>query len=641
MMRAPDFRRPPLAIRNLSKVFTGPDGRPFNALENVTFEVRDGALTSLTGPDGAGKTTLLRIICGILGPDAGEVEVFGMPPDTENPDFISLIGFMPQRFGLYEDLTVRENAEIFGALSGVSGKALDERFRSLLALTGLAGFEKRLAGKLSGGMKQKLGLACALLSNPKLLILDEPTVGVDPLSRRELARIIAEMRRRTGMTALISTAYLDEAQAADDVVLLSEGQILANDSPEAILRSAEDRTFRLSAENPEARVLCARTLMRAVSAVCPGSPILDAVPRGDAIDVLFAEPLAQDAAAAICRKALSQSCSDPIRIAVEPRLPKLEDAYAALTFCASDAARHPAESAGAPRPEAESGRSDKEAARDACRPYAESASAPPVIRAAHISKRFGAFTAVADTSFSVRKGEIFGLLGPNGAGKTTTFRMLCGLLPASSGEISVAGANLRTAKSEARSRVGYVAQKFSLYERLTARQNLAYFGECYGVFGRRLEAAIERLAAAGSLSKHLERRTSDLPLGAKRELAMACALVHEPSILFLDEATSGADVAARRAFWRRIVSLAEKGTTVVVTTHFMEEAEYCDRFLIQDAGKVLVLGSPAEVRERAHAASIEEAFVKIVLENRRSLEAGLAAHPASETDCAPDAERHP
>ena len=241
----------------------------------------------------------------------------------------------------------------------------------------------------------------------------------------------------------------------------------------------------------------------------------------------------------------------------------------------------------------------------------------------------------------MRKGEIFGLLGPNGAGKTTTFRMLCGLLPASSGEISVAGANLRTAKSEARSRVGYVAQKFSLYERLTARQNLAYFGECYGVFGRRLEAAIERLAAAGSLSKHLERRTSDLPLGAKRELAMACALVHEPSILFLDEATSGADVAARRAFWRRIVSLAEKGTTVVVTTHFMEEAEYCDRFLIQDADKVLVLGSPAEVRERAHAASIEEAFVKIVLENRRSLEAGLAAHPAPETDCAPDAERHP
>ena len=163
MMRAPDFRRPPLAIRNLSKVFTGPDGRPFNALENVTFEVRDGALTSLTGPDGAGKTTLLRIICGILGPDAGEVEVFGMPPDTENPDFISLIGFMPQRFGLYEDLTVRENAEIIGALSGVSGKALDERYRSLLALNGLAGHEKRLAGKLSGGMKQKLGMACELL----------------------------------------------------------------------------------------------------------------------------------------------------------------------------------------------------------------------------------------------------------------------------------------------------------------------------------------------------------------------------------------------------------------------------------------------------------------------------------------------
>ena len=218
----------------------------------------------------------------------------------------------------------------------------------------------------------------------------------------------------------------------------------------------------------------------------------------------------------------------------------------------------------------------------------------------------------------MKRGEIFGLLGPNGAGKTTTFRMLCGLLPPSSGDIRIDGVDLLASASEARARIGYVAQKFSLYERLTVYQTLRYFGECYGVSGRALDARIgELLSGPGAtLGIHLERRAGMLPLGAKRELAMACALLHRPAILFLDEATSGADLAARRAFWRRIVELARNGTTVVVTTHFMDEAEYCDRFLIQDAGRVLVLGSPAEVRRSAGAATVEEAFRTIVLENR-------------------------
>ena len=634
-MKGPDFSRPPIVVRGLTKSFKGPDERPFKALDSLDFTMEAGALTSLTGPDGAGKTTLLRIICGILSPDSGEVEVFGLRPDTENPAFLSIIGFMPQRFGLYEDLTVRENAEIFGALSGVTGRTLAERFNSLLELTGLAGFEKRPAGKLSGGMKQKLGLACALLAEPKLLILDEPTVGVDPLSRRELARIIAEMRRRTGMTALISTAYLEEAESADDVVLLSNGRAIARDTPDAIERLVLGRTYRARAADASQTTRTARTLMRAVAAVDAHSPILDAVPRGDAVEVLFAqEPSGNTAverlrSARAALEALTLRSGAAISLNVDERRPRLEDAYAALTFPSANppltncADASPQTTAPAQTIAKEDKVANKEERTEA-----------PVIRAAGISKRFGSFTAVADTSFTVKRGEIFGLLGPNGAGKTTTFRMLCGLLPPSSGDISVAGADLRTAKSAARSRVGYVAQKFSLYERLTARQNLVYFGECYGVFGKNLEAAIDRLAEAGSLGKHLRRQTAQIPLGAKRELAMACALIHEPSILFLDEATSGADVAARRAFWRRIVSLAEAGTTVIVTTHFMEEAEYCDRFLIQDAGEVLVLGSPCEVRSRAQASSIEEAFVRIVEKSRRAAHeaipsATVAARPAA------------
>ena len=276
------------------------------------------------------------------------------------------------------------------------------------------------------------------------------------------------------------------------------------------------------------------------------------------------------------------------------RTPALEDAYCALTFPRADRT-------------------------DSLRilPPAYAVQEPEAVVARSISRRFGSFTAVEDTSFSVKKGEIFGLLGPNGAGKTTTFRMLCGLLPPSGGTISVAGSDLRTARSAARAKVGYVAQKFSLYAQLSARQNLEYFGACFGVAGQTLDNRIHELTTGSDLGERLQSITRELPLGAKRELALACALIHRPAILFLDEATSGADIAARRAFWRRIVGLAETGTTVIVTTHFLEEAEYCDRFLIQDAGRVLTLGTPSEVRHETGAASIEEAFISIVTQARR------------------------
>ena len=584
----PDAHSFPVEVKNLRKTFRGPDGKPFAAIDNLSALIPEpGAIVSLIGPDGAGKTTLLRLLAGILTPEDGEIRLFGRRPDTDDPDFVAMLGFMPQRFGLYEELSVWENFRIFGALRGIRGRALEARFRDLMTLSGLRGFESREAGKLSGGMKQKLGLSCSLLAEPKILLLDEPTVGVDPLSRRELWRILRDMRDRTGMTVLVSTAYLDEAEAADRTILISSGRLIAEGDPRELARETEGRTWLARAGDERRTLALARTLMREVRAANPRAPWLDAVPHGNAVNLLSPEDARSGASEESFRTL-------PEGTKLSSRTPALEDAYCALTFPRADRT-------------------------DSLRilPPAYAVQEPEAVVARSISRRFGSFTAVEDTSFSVKKGEIFGPLGPNGAGKTTTFRMLCGLLPPSGGTISVAGSDLRTARSAARAKVGYVAQKFSLYAQLSARQNLEYFGACFGVAGQTLDNRIHELTTGSDLGERLQSITRELPLGAKRELALACALIHRPAILFLDEATSGADIAARRAFWRRIVGLAETGTTVIVTTHFLEEAEYCDRFLIQDAGRVLTLGTPSEVRHETGAASIEEAFISIVTQARR------------------------
>lgn len=623
---------------------------PLEALSDVSIDIfRRGENVAIVGPDGAGKTTLIRTIAGLLKPEGHEaggvkvdplIRVFGRTPDTDDPAFTETIGVMPQRFGLYEELSCRENLEFFASVKGIRGEEFEKRFARLMSLTGLAGFESRLAGKLSGGMKQKLGLAATLMTTPDFIVLDEPTVGVDPLSRRELQRVLDDVRRTDGVTILFSTAYLDEAASADRVYILEKGRIVACGTPAELLQTVKGRTWRaVPAENaPEnslpngksteigsAAQRLARALMQNVSAVRADSPWLDAVPRGDGVDLLARA----GADRAAIERSIAELAASGLPATLTQRPETLEDAYAALTF-EDDGPEASSAAEGAKSDAADSLNTKKDAATD-------DASTEPVIRAEHISRRFGNFVAVADTCFDVKRGEIFGLLGPNGAGKTTTFRMLCGLLPPSSGEIRIDGVDLLASASEARARIGYVAQKFSLYERLTVEQTLRYFGECYGVSGRALDARIgELLSGPGAtLGTHLNRRAGMLPLGAKRELAMACALLHRPAILFLDEATSGADLAARRAFWRRIVELARNGTTVVVTTHFMDEAEYCDRFLIQDAGRVLVLGSPAEVRRSAGAATVEEAFRTIVLENRaKEAEASRKAEktekPASE-----------
>jgi ABC-2 type transport system ATP-binding protein len=571
-----------LACSGLHKRFMVKEsGRPVDALSGVSLDVPSGALTALVGPDGAGKTTLLRMAAGLMSPTAGQLQVLGIDVALHPQQVQDRISYMPQRFGLYEDLSVQENLELYADLHGVPAELRRERFARLLHMTDLQRFTGRLAGQLSGGMKQKLGLACTLVRSPELLLLDEPTVGVDPLSRRELWEILQQQVDELGLTVLVSTSYMDEAERCAHVCVLHQGQVLVAGAPNDIRNRARGLCHvAIPLPGMPARALQARLLDASAS-------IIDAVPEGGHVRYIQRADAAPEALAALLGGAASS--------ATEARL---EDAFMLILH------------------EQQSGGSDK--------PQAEAASATvatdseSVIEVRDLVRKFGDFTAVASISFSVARGEIFGLLGPNGAGKTTTFRMLCGLLPASSGFLQVAGVNLRHARAEARRKIGYVSQKFSLYGNLTVRENLKFFGTAYGLHGERLRQRTSEVLAEFQLAGQEEMASGELPGGFRQRLAMAVGLLHSPEILFLDEPTSGADPLARREFWRRITALAAAGVTVIVTTHFMEEAEYCDRIVIQDAGKLLAIGTPREVREQAGgAAGMEQAFISIVEHNRQ------------------------
>jgi ABC-2 type transport system ATP-binding protein len=575
--------------RNLTKRFTRGKSDIVTALDDVTFEAQHGALTALVGPDAAGKTTLLRLATGLLRADEGSLTVLGLNA-AENPQEIqNRISYMPQRFGLYEDLSVQENLDLYADLHGVSQEQRAERYPRLMEMTQLAPFVDRLAGKLSGGMKQKLGLACTLVRSPELLLLDEPTVGVDPLSRRELWSIVAGLVEKEGLSVIVSTSYMDEAQRCSHVVVLHEGRVLTLGGPNEIQQRARGHSFIASADTTEsARLLQARLIDM--------PEIIDAVPHGGKVRTVMRAEHAVSLAG----------------IHFEPVEADLEDGLMMLLHKESQV-------------------------RPAAVATIELAAKPMTTRSQIVievhdaTRKFGDFTAVNHTSFDVRRGEVFGLLGPNGAGKTTTFRMLCGLLPATSGTLHVAGVDLRRARAEARQNIGYVAQKFSLYGDLSVHENLDFFAGAYGLRNARKRERIDWALETFALRERESATAGTLPGGFQRRLAMAAALLHEPEIVFLDEPTSGADPLARREFWRRITALAEHGTTIVVTTHFMEEAEYCDRIMIQDAGTMLAIGTPEEVRKHAARAgadveTMEQAFIAIVEAARRlGKEAGAAA----------------
>lgn len=581
----------------LTRRFTGPDGRPLVALDRVSLSVTQGQLTALVGPDGAGKTTLMRMMAGLLAPDEGSLHVLGLDVTRNAQEVQDRISYMPQRFGLYEDLSVQENLDLYADLHGVPQAVRRERFARLMAMTDLARFTARPAGKLSGGMKQKLGLACTLVRSPELLLLDEPSVGVDPLSRRDLWEILLQLVRDEQLSVVVSTAYMDEAERCAHVHVMNAGHVLANGTPQALAQRAQGLTFVATPPvGMAARMLQARLLDAA-------SAVVDAVPRGGQVRFIRRPDVDEEAL---------QSLLEDVE--VHPRPAELEDAFMLMLRQHAEAAGGQSSSEGPPAAGADrtlhGQRNDEPTA-----PVADHAE--PVIVVRDLVRRFGDFTAVASTSFEVRRGEIFGLLGPNGAGKTTTFRMLCGLLPATSGSLQVAGANLRVAPARARARIGYVAQKFSLYATLTVCENLAFYGAAYGLHGRQLAERIEAMLQRFDLDPEAE--SGLLPAGYRQRLAMAAGLIHAPDILFLDEPTSGIDPLARRAFWRTITALSAQGVTIVITTHFMEEAEYCDRIAIQDAGRMLALGTPHEVRELAGGAGsdMNEAFIAIVEQGRR------------------------
>lgn len=566
-----------LRAEKLRKTFRA-GGRCVVALDDVSLRIRPGAVTGLIGPDGAGKTTFMRLAAGLLVPDGGKVVALGLDATRDALQVQAALGYMPQRFGLYEDLSVQENLDLYADLQGVPAEARTERYAELMRMTGLAPFTERLAGRLSGGMKQKLGLACTLVRRPRLLLLDEPTVGVDPVSRRELWAIVDRLVKGEGMSVLLSTAYLDEAERCAEVALLHEGHVLDVGPPGELSARMAGRIWTAGRPGTPHREL------QAELAGLPG--VVDALVQGEHVRLVSAETRIPAAVASLAG------------IEVHATTPRFEDYFIDLLRSRQDDSAHVASMNAAAAP--------TDAARDG-----------HVIRVQGLRRRFGDFWAVDGVDFTIRRGEIFGLLGANGAGKTTTFRMLCGLLPASAGHVEVAGQDLRHAAAAARARLGYMSQKFSLYGNLSVAQNLDFFASAYGLAGDSRRARIDWALAEFELDEYAEQLSVDLPLGYKQRLAMACALMHRPDILFLDEPTSGVDPLARREFWQRINALARHGVTVLVTTHFMEEAEYCDRLAIMAAGRILALDRPAALKAQARDAahpepSMEDAFVRLV-----------------------------
>lgn len=563
-----------IVLDGVEKRFAGMD-QP--AVASLSTRIASGAVMGLVGPDGAGKTTLIRMLAGLLKPSAGTVSVVGLDPLTQDSELHAILGYMPQKFGLYEDLTVIENLTLYADLRGVIGEERRKTFERLLKFTDLTRFTERLAGKLSGGMKQKLGLACTLVGEPKVLLLDEPGVGVDPISRRELWRMVHELADE-GMLILWSTSYLDEAEQCREVLLMNEGKLLYSGAPQQLTQRMAGRTILLRAKNISHRKLLQR-------AICLPS-VSDGVIQGKYLRLILKDNADHHALL------LDLDQPDAEWLEAEPRF---EDAFIDLL----------------------GGGPDHESELAKIMPQVKVDPNETVIEAQQLTKKFGDFAATDHVDFQVKRGEIFGLLGPNGAGKSTTFKMMCALLKPTSGKALVLGMDLKTDSGRARQHLGYMAQKFSLYGNLTVAQNLKFFSGVYGMKGKQQKEKIEGMVNAFNFTPILNQTPDSLPLGFKQRLALACSLMHEPDILFLDEPTSGVDPLTRREFWLHINGMVDKGVTVMVTTHFMDEAEYCDRIGLVYRGKIIAAGSPDQLKHSVASddnpnPTMEQAFIELV-----------------------------
>lgn len=534
------------------------------AVHDLSLTVHPGEIFGLVGPDGAGKSTSLRMLATIMNPDSGTARVAGFDITTEAAQVKDHLAYMSQKFGLYQDLTVGENIDFYADLYGMSRKGRQQRTMELLDFSHMRPFIDRRAGDLSGGMKQKLQLVCALIHTPKVLLLDEPTNGVDPVSRRDFWRILHRLRK-DGVAILLSTAYLDEAERCDRVGLIDHGRLLATGTPLEIKKLMEGRI--LAIKSSKAR------------------PVVDAL-RG--LPFTRSVNLFGDTVHLVCRNV--EDCQEEITTLLHQTgakyqqireiEPSLEDIFVSLLDSDGE------EEQGTAREQLIIGTG---AVKDD----------QPAVRVEHLTRRFGSFTAVDDISFTVQKGEIFGFLGPNGAGKSTTIRMLCGLLGPTSGNGTVGGCDIRREAEQIKQNIGYMSQKFSLYEDLKVSENIDFYGGIYGLTGKKLAERRDWALAMAGLVEHRTTITAILSGGWKQRLALACAILHEPPIIFLDEPTSGVDPLSRRRFWDLIYAMAEQGITVFVTTHYMEEAEYCDRIALIYGGKMIASGSPLDLKTRA------------------------------------------
>lgn len=561
-------------IQNISKIFA-PNIPP--ALQGIEAQLPKGEIIGLAGPDGAGKTTLIRLLAGLLKPTQGKITVKGYDTIIDAEKLHRIIGYMPQKFGLYEDLTVEQNLTLYADLKGLLGEERVHTFKRLLAFTGLENFTQRLAKDLSGGMKQKLGLACSLLCRPALLLLDEPSVGVDPLSRRELWKMVSELLGE-GITVVWSTSYLDEAERCNTVLLLNEGKLIYFGTPQGMTGRVADRVFTISNISTNRRKILRKALEQ--------ENIIDGIIQGANVRIVVKETKEPPIEVSLLH--------DSSALQITKTAPHFEDAFVdalesktpSISVLAENTPRIPSQE-------------------------------KPMVEAHGLTKKFGSFTAANNITFSVKSGEIFGLLGPNGAGKSTTFKMMCGLLKPTEGKSLVNGYDLQKAPSIARSQIGYMAQKFSLYGQLNVLQNLQFFSGIYNLQGKERQKKIDIMIDIFALKPYLDDNADMLPLGFKQRLALACAVMHNPKVLFLDEPTSGVDPITRREFWCHINGLIEKGITVVVTTHFMDEAEYCDNIGLVYRGQMIKIGTPDALKEAAKkpenpSPTLEDAFIDLI-----------------------------
>ena len=487
------------------------------AVDSLNLSVAQGELVGLVGSDGAGKTTTLRMLTGVMDPTEGEARVLGCLTTNLAP-VQGEIGYMSQRFGLYPDLTVTENIRFYADLFGVPTAERQSRSKQLLDFSGMAPYTNRPAGRLSGGMKQKLGLCCALIHKPMLLLLDEPTNGVDPVSRRDFWRILQDLQT-DGVTIVVATAYLDEAERCDRVGLLHNGRLMACDTPDKLKEQVRD--------------------------IVPDPTLED----------VFMVMMGAEQQITLQKR----SCPDlePVR---------------------------------------------------------------PAVSLDNLTKRFGEFTAVDRVSLIVPRGQIFGFLGPNGAGKSTTIRMLCGILPPTSGAGQVAGFDIAAEPERIKENIGYMSQRFSLYEDLTVEENIAFYAGVYSLSPAKRQERTEWVIEMAGLTERRRSNAGELSGGWRQRLALGCAILHEPPIVFLDEPTSGVDPLSRRKFWELIYTLAEGGVTVFVTTHYMDEAEYCDRLALIYRGELVAVGTPEELKRSrtlgadAELPSLEDVFIGLIEE---------------------------